>query len=78
MQDYYDLVLIDAPSLLEVAYVSTLVGMVDKVLIVVAHDSSVLDVKELQDRLDLIGTPTAGYVYNFAPLRTEFSRGDSL
>ena len=78
VQDYYDLVLIDAPSLLEVAYVSTLVGMVDKVLIVVAHDSSVLDVEELQDRLDLIGTPTAGYVYNFAPLRTEFSRGDSL
>lgn len=74
IQEFYDLILLDAPPLLTVAYASTLAGMVDKVLVVTRHNSSATALEELQDRLDLIGTPTVGYVYNLAPLRVDISR----
>lgn len=75
VQDYYDLVLVDAPPVLHVAYASVLLGLVDRVLVVVRHESSASDLEEYQDRLDLIGTPTVGYIYNLTPLRTDLSRG---
>ncbi len=76
IQEFYDLILLDAPPLLTVAYASTLAGMVDKVLVVTRHNSSATALEELQDRLDLIGTPTVGYVYNLAPLRLDISRNE--
>jgi len=76
IQEFYDLILIDAPPLLSVAYASTLAGMVDKVLVVTRHNSSATALEELQDRLDLVGTPTVGYVYNLAPLRLDISRNE--
>lgn len=76
IQEFYDLILLDAPPLLTVAYASTLAGMVDKVLVVTRHNSSATALEELQDRLDLIGTPTVGYVYNLAPLRLDVSRNE--
>ena len=75
VQDYYDLVLVDAPPLLHVAYASVLLELVDRVLVVVRHESSASDLEDFQDRLDLIGTPTVGYLYNLTPLRTDLSRG---
>jgi len=74
VQDYYDLVIVDSPPVLHMAYASTLLGLVDKVLIVVPHESSATLLEELQDRLDLVGTPTIGYIYNLAPLRPEMTR----
>lgn len=76
IQEFYDLILLDAPPLLSVAYASTIAGMVDKVLIVTRHNSSATALEELQDRLDLVGTPTVGYVYNLAPLRLDISRNE--
>ena len=76
IQEFYDLILLDAPPLLTVAYASTLAGMVDKVLVVTRHNGSATALEELQDRLDLIGTPTVGYVYNLAPLRLDISRNE--
>ncbi len=76
IQEFYDLILLDAPPLLSVAYTSTLAGMVDKVLVVTRHNSSATSLEELQDRLDLVGTPTVGYVYNLAPLRLDISRNE--
>ncbi len=67
----YDLVLIDSPPLLQEAYAGTLVGYADRVIVVVPHKSPVSLLEEEQDRLTLIGTPLAGYVYNRAPLRPE-------
>lgn len=52
-----------------------LLGLVDRVLVVVGHESSASDLEEYQDRLDLVGTPTVGYIYNLTPLRTDLSRG---
>jgi len=76
IQDFYDLIVLDAPPLLTVAYASTLAGMVDKVLVVTPHNSPATALEELQDRLDLIGTPTVGYIYNLAPLRLDISRNE--
>jgi Mrp family chromosome partitioning ATPase/uncharacterized protein involved in exopolysaccharide biosynthesis len=70
---HFDLVLIDAPPLLRVAYSSTLVGLADRGLVVVRHDSDVRAAEELRHQLDLIDTPLVGYVYNEAPLRTEMT-----
>lgn len=76
IQEFYDLILLDAPPLLTVAYASTLAGMVDKVLVVTRHNGPASALEELRDRLDLIGTPTVGYVYNLAPLRLDISRNE--
>jgi tyrosine-protein kinase Etk/Wzc len=66
---HYDIVLIDGPPMLHVAYASALARYVDRVVVVVRHDSAVKQVEDLAQRLDLIGTPLAGYVYNAAPLQ---------
>lgn len=70
---HFDLVLIDAPPLLRVAYSSTLVGLANRALVVVRHGSDIRAAEELRHQLDLIDTPLLGYVYNEAPLRTEMT-----
>jgi Mrp family chromosome partitioning ATPase/uncharacterized protein involved in exopolysaccharide biosynthesis len=69
----YDLVIIDGPPLLRVAYASTLARLADRAMIVVAHGENVHAVEELRDQLDLVGIPLIGYVYNLAPLRPEMT-----
>jgi Mrp family chromosome partitioning ATPase/uncharacterized protein involved in exopolysaccharide biosynthesis len=71
VRQQFDLVLIDAPPLLQVAYASTVARYADAALVVVAHEGDVQELQELAARLAFIGTPTAGYIYNFAPLRPE-------
>lgn len=65
----FDLVLVDTPPLLQVAYASTLLGSVDKVVVVVPHLGRVQPATELSQRLALIGIPVLGYVYNRSPGR---------
>ncbi len=69
----YDLVLVDAPPLLRVAYATPLARLVDRVMVVIAHGSDVQVAEELRDQIDLVGTPAIGYVYNMAPLRAEMT-----
>jgi Mrp family chromosome partitioning ATPase/uncharacterized protein involved in exopolysaccharide biosynthesis len=69
----YDLIFVDAPPLLQVAYSSTLAGYCDALLVVVAHGTSARELEELTSRLELIGTPVAGYLYNMSPLRSEMT-----
>ena len=71
--DYYDLVLIDGPPMLHIAYASTIATYVHRVVTVVPHHSNIKQLEDLAQRLDLIGTPLAGYVYNAAPLRFEMT-----
>ena len=73
LAEAYDLVLIDAPPLLRVAYATKLARLADRALIVVAHGQAIDDVAELRNQLDLVGTDEVGYVYNFAPLRAEMT-----
>ncbi|MCP4307095.1 MAG: AAA family ATPase [bacterium] len=70
----YDLVLIDTPPLLRVAYSGTILRLADTTLVVVGHGGSAPNAAELRERLRTVGTPTIGYVYNRAPLRREMIR----
>jgi Mrp family chromosome partitioning ATPase len=76
VRDEYDLVLIDAPPLLQVAYASTIVRCADKALVVVRHRGDVRAIREVTERLALLGTEAAGYVYNRAPLRDDMVRSE--
>lgn len=67
----YDLVILDTPPLLEVAYANAAVQQVDSVLAVVAHRSRVERLEELRYRLELIGVPMLGYVYTSIPARRQ-------
>jgi Mrp family chromosome partitioning ATPase/uncharacterized protein involved in exopolysaccharide biosynthesis len=70
-RQHFDLILIDAPALLQVAYASNIARYADAAMVVVPHDSDIDDVADLAGRLSVIGIPVTGYVYNFAPLRPE-------
>ena len=69
----YDLVFVDAPPLLQVAYSSTLAAYADTLMVVVGHGSPARELDELTARLELIGTTVAGYLYNKSPLRAEMT-----
>lgn len=71
----YDLVLVDCPPLLQVAYASTLASYTDASVVAVEHHSSTNQLRALADRLDVVGTPVLGYVYTKAPLRREMAAG---
>ena len=72
----YDIVFVDAPPLLQVAYASTVARYVDALVVVVSHDSPIREMEEMAKRLQLIGTPVLGYLYNRAPLRKEMTAVD--
>jgi Mrp family chromosome partitioning ATPase len=69
LRDVYDLVIIDGPPILQVAYASTLARLADSVVVVVKHGSSIRLGTELARRLAFIGSNTIGYLYNEAPPR---------
>ena len=69
----YELVVIDAPPMLHVAYAGSLVRFGDRAVVVVRHGSSVTALEDLRDRLRLLGARVAGYVYNRSPLRREMT-----
>lgn len=73
MKATHDLVLVDAPPVLQVAYASTVASYVDALVIVVRHGSPVRELEDLVNRLKLIGTPVVGYIYNRSPLRAEMT-----
>jgi Mrp family chromosome partitioning ATPase len=72
----YDIVFVDAPPLLQVAYASTIARYVDALVVVVSHGSPIREAEELVKRLQLIGTPVLGYLYNRSPLRKEMTAVD--
>ena len=76
VHDEYDMVLIDTPPLLQVAYASTIVRYADRVIVVVPDQGDVGAIEEVADRLALLGTPATGYVYNRAPLRGDMTRSE--
>lgn len=64
---YFDLVLIDTPAMLGVAYTSAIIQHVDRVVGVVKHRSSIQAVTDLRHRLELNAIPLSGYIYNRGP-----------
>ena len=71
--ELYDMVIIDGPPMLHIAYASILAHLADQVIVVTRHGGSVTRLEDLAQRLNLIGTPLAGYVYNGAPLRYDMT-----
>lgn len=65
----YDLVVLDTPPLLEVAYSMSVIRAADAVVLVIAHGGQAAQVEESGARLRLAGTPVVGCIYNMAPLR---------
>jgi len=76
VKDEYDLVLIDTPPMLHVAYSSAIIRYADRVLVVTNHDGKVATVEDMADRLALLETEIMGYVYNNAPLREDMTRSE--
>jgi Mrp family chromosome partitioning ATPase/capsular polysaccharide biosynthesis protein len=71
-----DVVFVDAPPVLQVAYASTLASYVDALVVVVPHNSSVRETVDLVNRLRLIDKPLLGYLYNRSPLRREMTASE--
>ena len=74
VRDEYDMVLIDVPPILHIAYADALLRSAGTVVVVVRHRSAAARVKNVGDRLALLGVHPVGYVYNFAPSRQELGR----
>jgi Mrp family chromosome partitioning ATPase len=65
----YDLIFIDGPPLLQVAYASTLSRLAGTTVVVIPHRASVRSGSELARRLHFLDTNVIGYIYNQAPPR---------
>ena len=63
LADRYDVVIVDAPPLLQVTHAATLAAGADSVLVVVSHGGGLSDQEEIGRRLRLIGRPPIGYLY---------------
>ncbi len=74
LKSEYDLIFMDAPPLMQIAYASTIAGYADAAVVVVNHGSPVSELEDVVSRLSFIRTPAAGYLYNRAPLRREMTR----
>jgi len=72
----YDLVVIDCPPLLQVAYVSMLAELAEGLVVVIQHGAREAQLIDLRGRLELIGKPVLGYVYNRSPLRREMTMSE--
>ncbi|MGH7928622.1 MAG: AAA family ATPase, partial [Candidatus Binatia bacterium] len=76
LQGQYDLVLVDTPPLLQVAYAATVSRLCDAVVAIIKHEAREAQVVDLGRRLNLVGRPILGYVYNMAPLRDFMTKSD--
>ncbi|MGH3135638.1 MAG: AAA family ATPase, partial [Gaiellaceae bacterium] len=74
IRDEFDIVLIDVPPILHIAYADALLRSAGTVVVVVRHRSEAARLKHVGDRLALLGAHPVGYVYNFAPSRQEVGR----
>jgi Mrp family chromosome partitioning ATPase len=70
----FDVVLIDSPALLQVADAAELVDASDAAIIVLGPNGLIRDHLEMVERLKLIGTDVAGYIYSQAPMPPQLVR----
>lgn len=76
VRENYDVVFVDGPPLLQVAYASTLASYADALVVVVSHGTPVRELEDLVNRLQLIDTQIIGYLYNRSPVRKEMTVTD--
>lgn len=68
-REQFDLVFVDGPPMLQIAYGATIARLADAIVVVVPHESQASELEELKRRFDFLAVPVIGYVYNKAPLR---------
>ncbi|MBA2528489.1 MAG: AAA family ATPase [Euzebyales bacterium] len=71
VQEQAELVIVDSPPLLSVADASAIASQVDGIVIVVTRGTPLRQLEEVRERLQFIGTPVLGYVFN----RSDVGRG---
>ena len=59
-----DLVVVDAPPILAVAETSAIAAQVDGIVLVVTRGTRLRRLEEVRNRLEFVGTPLIGYVFN--------------
>jgi Mrp family chromosome partitioning ATPase len=64
IRDSADMTVIDSPPMLAVSDTSVIAAQVDAVVVVVNRRTSIARLVDLRQRLDLVGAPLIGYVYN--------------
>jgi len=75
VQEQAEFVLVDSPPLLAVADTSALAGQADGIVLVVSRGTSLRLLEDVRARLDFVGTPLLGYVFNRArPERGRYGR----
>ena len=75
--DRFDLVLIDGPPILRVAYGSVLARYADAAIVVVEHETQIAPLEELREHVSLIDLPIVGYVYTKSPELSALGAADS-
>lgn len=71
-----DLVIIDSPPVLAVSDTSAVASQADGIVIVVSRGTPLRMLREVRERLEFIGTPALGYVFNRAdPRRKGYGYG---
>ncbi len=61
--EMFDLILIDAPSLLTSSKALAVAGQADAIVLVVSHRIALSDLRDIRDRLAFVKSPLIGYVY---------------
>jgi Mrp family chromosome partitioning ATPase/capsular polysaccharide biosynthesis protein len=74
IRDQFDLIIMDVPPILHVAYADALLRSAAGVAVIVRHRSAAARLRHVLNRLELLGVRPIGYVYNFAPSRREVGR----
>ncbi len=71
LRDDYDVVVVDVPPVLNVAYATPLLRLLDGVVIVTRPGIPTGSLGELQKRIGFVGVKALGFIYNRGPLRRE-------
>jgi Mrp family chromosome partitioning ATPase len=66
IKDGTDVVIVDAPPILAVAETSAIAAHVDGIVLVVTRGTRLSRLEEVRQRLEFVGTPLIGYVFNRA------------
>lgn len=66
IKEQADLAIVDSPPLLAVSDTSAIAGQVDGIVIVVNRGTPIRLLDDIRERLDFIGSPVLGYIFNRA------------
>lgn len=71
LRDQYDVIVVDVPPLLNVAYATPLLRLLDGVVIVTRPGAPTQPLIQVKERVEFVGVPPLGFIYNRGPLRPE-------